>query len=69
LEIVSDIGSLGFDLQHHNETDIAYAVQVLRTVNPQMFDWLVQVLGAASTGDFAVDPVGETGQEGPTRDE
>lgn len=44
IEIVSDIGALGFDLQHHTEEQIAEAVKVLRTVNPEMFDWLVKSL-------------------------
>ena len=44
LEIVSDIGALGFDLQHHNEMQIAHAVALLRTVNPEMFDWLAKLL-------------------------
>jgi hypothetical protein len=44
LEIVSDIGALGFDLQHHDDVTIAAAVDLLRTVNPGMFDYLAQVL-------------------------
>ena len=46
LNIVSDIGSLGFDLQHHTDADIAEAVKLLRTVNPEMFDYLVKALSA-----------------------
>jgi hypothetical protein len=46
VELVSDIGSLAFDLQHHSEEEIAEAVAVLRYVNPQMFDWLVEHLKA-----------------------
>lgn len=45
IEIVSDIGSLGFALQHHSDDAIQQAVIVLRTVNPEMFDWLVKILG------------------------
>jgi hypothetical protein len=45
IELVSDIGALGFDLQHHSDSDIAKAVQVLREVNGPMFTWLVKVLG------------------------
>lgn len=45
LNIVSDIGSLAFDLQHHSDEQIAAAVALLRTVNPEMFNWLVQKLG------------------------
>lgn len=44
LDIVSDIGALGFDLQHHDDQSITAAVTLLRTVNPEMFDWLVKVL-------------------------
>lgn len=44
LAIVSDIGALGFDLQHHSDEQIAYAVAVLRTVNPEMFRWLSRAL-------------------------
>jgi len=43
-EIVSDIGALAHDLQHHNDTDIARAVTFCRTVNPEMFAWLVRAL-------------------------
>ena len=50
LEIVSDIGALGFDLRHHSDEHIAAAVKLLRTVNPQMFDWLVRVLDEANEG-------------------
>lgn len=46
LDIVSDIGVLGFDLQRHNEKDIHAAVTLLRTANPEMFDWIVQQLQA-----------------------
>jgi hypothetical protein len=45
VELVSDIGSLGFDLQHHGEEQIREAVKLLRTVNPEMFDWLARLLG------------------------
>ncbi len=46
LELVSAIGSLGFDLQHHSDTDIADAVELLRKVNPEMFDFIWRVLAA-----------------------
>lgn len=46
LDLVSDIGSLGFDLQHHSDEQIAEAVRILRTVNPEMFDWIVKQLAA-----------------------
>lgn len=49
LDLVSDIGCLGFDLQHHSERDIALAVELLRKSNPDMFDWLVRVLAAPAT--------------------
>ncbi len=57
IEIVSAIGSLGFDLQHHAEPDISEAVRVLRTVNPEMFDWLVRNLqpGAVRAGGVSPD--------------
>lgn len=44
LDIVSDIGALGFDLQHHNEAAIREAVRLLRAVNKELFDWLVHAL-------------------------
>lgn len=47
IELVSDIGAKGFDLQHHSESDIAEAVTFLRHVNGPMFDWLVRVLSDA----------------------
>jgi len=48
VNIVSDIGSLAFDLHQHDEGQIAAAVELLRTVNPEMFDWLVRVLASSS---------------------
>lgn len=52
--IVSDIGSLGFDLQHHSDEQIAAAVALLRTVNPELFSWLVRALAEAPrSGDGA----------------
>ncbi len=54
LDLVSGIGSLGFDLQHHSETDIAEAVRVLRTVNPEIFDWLAAKLATAN--DWPLPP-------------
>lgn len=59
LDIVSDIGSLGFDLQHHDAASIAHAVAVLRTVNPDMFAWLVKALSespGSTTGSTEGDP-------------
>lgn len=44
IEIISDIGSLGYDLQHHAEPDIAAAMTFIRQANPEMFDWLAKVL-------------------------
>ncbi len=43
-EMVSDIGALGFALQHHSEAEIAHAVNFCRMVNPEMFDWLSKLL-------------------------
>lgn len=51
VELVSSIGELAFDLQHHSDEEIAEAVAVLRVVNPQMFDWLVEKLAVAATGE------------------
>lgn len=51
LEIVSDIGSLGFDLQHHKQSDIYEAVATLRTVNPDMFNWLALLLAGPGRED------------------
>lgn len=55
VELVSDIGSKGFDLQHHSDADIKAAVTLLRTVNPQMFDWLVRVLSVDAEGASHAD--------------
>ena len=44
VEIVSDIGALGFALQHHSAADIASAVHFVRIINPEMFDWLAELL-------------------------
>lgn len=46
LDLVSDIGKLGFDLQHHSDEQIAEAVTMLRTVNPEMFDFISRQLAA-----------------------
>src|SRR5712691_7980 len=48
LDLVSDIGKLGFDLQHHSDEDIAAAVALLRSVNDPLFAWLVETLGTTS---------------------
>lgn len=66
IEIVSNIGSLGFDLQQHDAVQIAHAVAILRKVNPDLFAWLVQALGEPPSTN-AVDPVALIGQEGATR--
>jgi hypothetical protein len=50
IELVSDIGSLGFDLQHYSELEIKQAVKVLREFNPEMFDWLVRALQKPDAG-------------------
>lgn len=45
LDIVSDIGVIAFDLQRHTTEEIKDAVALLRTANPQLFDWLIVALG------------------------
>lgn len=55
IELVSSIGSLGYDLQHHQDAAIEEAVVLLRTVNPQMFDWLSRVLGQPPSSFVAVE--------------
>lgn len=50
VELVSSIGCIGFDLQHHSPKEIADAVKVLRVVNPEMFDWLVEILQPSASG-------------------
>lgn len=62
LEIVSDIGSLGFDLQHHDPVQIAAAVALIRTVNPEMIEWLARVL----TEEAATRPAKKETEEAPT---
>lgn len=54
VEIVSDIGALGFDLQHYSDTEIASAVALLRAVNPEMFAWITRQLGQPETADAVV---------------
>ena len=44
LNLVSQIGQLGFELQHHSDEEIAEAVTLLRRVNPKLFVWLVKAL-------------------------
>jgi hypothetical protein len=44
LEILSDIGSLGFDLQHHDDATIKRDFEYLKQVNPEMFAWLARVM-------------------------
>lgn len=51
LDIVSAIGSLGFELQHHSDAAIVDAVALLRTVNPDLFTWLVHALTGKSEPD------------------
>lgn len=53
VELVSDIGSKAFDLQHHSDEEIARAVRFLREVNGPMFDWLVSVLASGSPASGA----------------
>lgn len=55
IELVSDIGSKAFDLQHHSDEEIAEAVKLLRDVNGPMFDWLVKAL-EAPPAEAASDP-------------
>lgn len=56
LELVSDIGKLGFDLQHHSDEQITEAVKMLRTVNPEMFDFISQRLAAVPVQDVLTTP-------------
>lgn len=58
-ELVSDIGSLAFTLRHHSTADIAEAVTFLRTVNPEMFDWLAKLLAAQASPEPAERKVKE----------
>ena len=44
IEILSDIGSLGFDLQHHDDLVIADAMEFMRKANPEMFAWIAKVI-------------------------
>lgn len=46
LELVSAIGSLGLELPHYSDEEIAAAVSFLRTVNAPLLDFLVGVLAA-----------------------
>lgn len=61
LELVSDIGCLGFDLQHHSDEQIAAAVALLRTVNAPLFHWLVKALGEPVVRRRGRSPSGESG--------
>lgn len=51
VELVSDIGSKAFDLQHHSERDIAEAVACLKHINGPMFAWLIAVLSTGAPPD------------------
>lgn len=53
VELVSDIGSKAFDLQHHSDEEIREAVRMLRHVNGPMFDWLVLALKDTSVGGIS----------------
>ncbi len=44
IEIISAIGSLGFNLQFHSADEIEKAMRFMRSANPEMFDWLVTQL-------------------------
>lgn len=68
IELISSIGSLGFDLQHHPDAAIEEAVALLRTVNPQMFDWLSRVLGQPPSRSVAIDPIEGSDHEPTPRD-
>jgi hypothetical protein len=50
IELLSNIGSLGFDLQHHSDADIAEAMAFMRQANGPMFDYLAERL-APPPGD------------------
>lgn len=51
LEILSDIGCLGFDLQHHSDEAIEDAMKFMRISNPEMFAYLSRVLAAPKADD------------------
>ncbi len=42
VELVSDIGQKGYYLQQFSDAEIAAAVEFLRKVNPEMFDWIAK---------------------------
>lgn len=44
IELLSQIGTLGYDLQFHHQAEIAEAMKFMRTANPELFDWLAKVL-------------------------
>lgn len=60
ISIISDIGCLGFDLQHYSDHDILVAMTFMRTANPEMFDFLAKVLAHGKAVD-AVDPADGVG--------
>lgn len=62
LDLVSAIGSLAFDLQHHDDAEIQTAVRYLRAVNAPLFDWLVDRLREPATTQHAVARADESGK-------
>lgn len=65
LDVVNDIGSKAFRLQHHSDEEIAAAVKFAREVNGPMFSWLVGVL--SDTGAGNQQPSGLRGDPGVPR--
>lgn len=48
IELLGSIGSLGLDLQKHDEAEIAEAMKLMRHSNAALFNFLSRVLGRTS---------------------
>lgn len=47
LELPSDIGQSGMELQRHPAAEIKECVTFMRNVNPALFDWISECLAAS----------------------
>lgn len=48
VRIIGDIGGLGMDLKRHDAATITASVEFMRKGNPELFDWLSQILTAGA---------------------
>ena len=53
VELLSDIGSRVFELQHYGDEDIFNAMDFIRNANPEIFEFLSTVLNAKVSADIS----------------